>query len=124
MATDVPIVQSMRLLGTTTKNVIFQNALNTISQNLKEGQGISQSFLQYPKLFPPLVQQMIAVGEQAGTMEENLEDLATFFEEELELELNTLTVLIEPLLILVIGGVVGIVAFAVIWPMYSLVNQI
>lgn len=124
MATDVPIVQSMRLLGTTTKNIIFQNALNSIGQNLKEGQGISQSFAGYPKLFPPLVQQMIAVGEQAGTMEENLEDLAGFFEEELELELNTLTVLIEPLLILVIGGAVGVVAFAVIWPMYSLVNQI
>lgn len=124
MATDVPIVQSMRLLGTTTKNIVYQTALNTIAQKLKEGEGISQSFLAYPKLFPPLVQQMIAVGEQAGTMEENLEDLATFFEEELELELNTLTVLIEPLLILVIGGAVGVVAFAVIWPMYSLVNQI
>lgn len=124
MATDVPIVQSMKLLSTTTKNVIFRDALTTISHNLKEGQGISQSFLAYPKLFPPLVQQMIAVGEQAGTMEDNLKDLATFFEEELELELNTITVLIEPLLILVIGGVVGVVAFAVIWPMYSLVNQI
>lgn len=124
MVTDVPIVQSVKLLGTTTKNVMYQDALNTISQQLKEGQGISQSFALYPKLFPPLVQEMITVGEQAGTIEENLDDLSTFYEEELELELNTLTTLIEPLLILVIGGGIGVVAFAVIWPMYSLVNQI
>lgn len=124
MVTDVPIVQSVKLLGTTTKNVYYQEALTSISQKLKEGAGISQSFGEYPKLFPPLVQEMITVGEQAGTIEENLDDLSTFYEEELELELNTLTTLIEPLLILVIGGGIGVVAFAVIWPMYSLVNQI
>lgn len=124
MATDVPIVQSVKLLSSTTRNVVFKEALITISQQLKEGMGIAQSFGHYPKIFPPLVQQMIAVGEQAGTLEENLEDLADFYEEELELELNTLTVLIEPLLILIIGGAIGVVAFAVIWPMYSLVNQI
>lgn len=124
LATDVPIVQSLHLLATTTKNIIYKDALNSISQNLKEGEGIAQAFSAYPQLFPPLVQQMIAVGEQSGTMEENLDDLATFFEEEVELELNTLTVLIEPSLILVIGGAVGVVAFAVIWPMYALVNQI
>lgn len=124
MVTDVPIVQSIKLLGTTTKNIYYQDALNSISQHLKEGQGISQSFGMYAKLFPPLVQEMITVGEQAGTIEENLDDLSTFYEEELELELNTLTTLIEPILILVIGGGIGVVAFAVIWPMYSLVNQI
>lgn len=124
MSTDVPIVQSVFLLATTTKNTEYQDALMNISQKLKEGENIAASFAQYKKLFPPLAIEMLSVGEQSGTLEENLDDLSTFYEEELELELSTITVLIEPILILLIGGAVGVVAFAVIWPMYSLVNQI
>lgn len=80
-------------------------------------------FKQYPKLFPPLIIQMITIGEESGSLDEILEKIASFYEEEIAQTMESLPTIIEPILMILMGLAVGGVAVAIMMPMYTLTQS-
>lgn len=124
LQTDIPIIKTFQITAKVLGNLHYRQALNDMSKKIKEGGKISDVINSYPKLFTPVVAQMVAVGEETGELDNILLELAEFYEEEVDLIMENLPSIIEPLLILVLGLGVGGVAVAIIMPMYSLSSAV
>ena len=124
LKTDIPVIESFKITSTVLGNVYYKNACLDASEKLGKGISINEVLKKYPALFPPLITQMVSVGEKSGTLDELLAELATFYEEEVSDITRNLSSIIEPILIVFLGGVVGLIAFAVISPIYSLSEAI
>jgi type IV pilus assembly protein PilC len=124
LKTDIQIIKSFQITATVVGNMSYQTALLKTADVLKEGVSISQSLQEYPKIFPPLVTQMVSVGEKSGTTDQLLAELAEFYEAEVDEITKSLSSIIEPLIIVFLGLVVGGMAMAVIGPIYSLSEQL
>lgn len=124
LKTDIMIIKSFQITASILGNVYYRDALNEMSNKIKKGGTINEIIANYPKLFPPIVTQMISVGEETGELDFILEELAEFYEGEIDQTMNNLPAIIEPVLILVLGLVVGGMAVAIIMPMYSLTSAI
>lgn len=124
LKTDIPIVQTFQIIAKTMGNVVFRKSLNETAEELKKGSSIAKVLTSYTKLYPPVVSQMISVGEESGTLDTISEEIAKFYEEEVDQVMANLTSILEPILILLLGGGVGGIVVAVILPIYSLTDQI
>jgi len=124
LKTDIMIIKAFEITSNVLGNVHYKKALLDMSQKIKKGKNINIVAAEYPNLFPPLVTQMIAVGEETGEIDSILLELAEFYEDEVNQIMENLPAIIEPLLILTLGLGVGGVAVAVIMPMYSLTDAI
>jgi type IV pilus assembly protein PilC len=122
MKTDIMITEAFRITGNTLGNLHYRHILEEVGEKIKKGGQISETLKRYPKFFPPIVTQMVIVGEQTGEIDNILEELSTFYEEEVNQIMENLPSIIEPLLILLLGIGVGGMALAVIMPMYSLTD--
>lgn len=122
--TDVPVVEALRITASILGNVHYKNALTEAGEELKKGTAIADALKRHPKLFPAMVTHIVAVGEQSGSIDTLLDELATFYEADVEQILGNLTQIIEPLLIVVLGIAVGWMAIAVISPIYKLSESI
>jgi len=120
LKTEIMIVKSFQIVSRVLGNIRYRKAISEMGDKLKKGKNLGDSIKKYPKLFPPVVSQMISVGEETGELDNILSELAEFYENEVDQIMKELPALIEPLLILVLGVGVGGVAAAVIMPMYSL----
>lgn len=120
----IPIIDALSITGEVVTNRLFRDALKETSQKIKTGRSISEVLSEYPQLFPPLVTQMIMAGEKSGTLESLLNELSVYYNEEADQILKNISTIIEPVIILVLGVVVGGLAVAVIMPMYSLSEAI
>lgn len=123
MRTDIPIVQGLTITADIVRNVHYHDACLAMVEAVKKGQAISQVLDASPKLFPPLVVQMTAVGERAGTVDEMLQEIAEFYEKQVDQVMGNLSSVIEPILILLLGGAVGGIALAIVTPIYSLTTK-
>lgn len=124
LKTDIMIIKTFEITANTLGNLHYRQAILEMSQKIKKGGKLSDAINKYPKLFTPVVAQMVAVGEETGELDNILVELAEFYEEEIDLIMNNLPSLIEPLLILLLGLGVGSVAVAIIMPMYSITESI
>lgn len=124
LRTDIPIVKSFQVISRTLGNVLYQEHLLSVTKDLEGGQSIASVLAKRPDLFPPVVTQMVKIGEKSGSLDEVAEELAKFYENDVIRLTGNLATIIEPILIVLLGGAVALVALAVIMPMYSLVNQI
>ncbi|MFA5359406.1 MAG: type II secretion system F family protein [Patescibacteria group bacterium] len=124
LKTDIMIIKSLQITASVLGNVYYRDALNEMSVKIKKGGTINEVISSYEKLFPPIVTQMISVGEETGELDFILEELAEFYEGEVDQTMNNLPAIIEPILILTLGLVVGAMAIAIIMPMYSLTSAI
>ncbi len=124
LKTDIPVVQSFNVTSQVVGNVHYHAALLDAAERVKKGETIARSLGAYPKLFPPLVVQMVLVGERSGTVDELLSDIAAFYEQQVDQILDNLSSVIEPIMILALGGMVGGIALAVITPIYALTQSI
>lgn len=124
LKTDIPIVQSFEITSRILGNVIYRQALIEAKEKIKKGINIKDSLSGYKKLFPPVVLQMIAVGEETGALDSILEESATFYEDDVNQTMTNLPSIIEPVLMIILGIGVGGMAVAVIMPMYSLSESI
>jgi len=120
LKTDIPVIESFKIASTVLGNVYYRRACLNVAEKLAKGVAINSVLNDFPKLFPPLVTQMVSVGEKSGTLDTLLAELAAFYEEEVSDITKNLSSIIEPILIVFLGGVVGLIAFAVISPIYSL----
>jgi len=124
LKTDIMIIKTFQITANILGNLHYRAAILEISEKIKKGGQINEVIKDYPKLFSPIIVQMIAVGEQTGELDNILEELADFYENEVDKTMDNLPSIIEPLLILVLGCVMGAMAVAIIMPMYSLTTAI
>jgi type IV pilus assembly protein PilC len=120
LKSGIPIVQGLEVVSESLDNIFYKELLAQAAEDVRLGKPLAESLNKNQKLFPVLVQQMVAVGEESGSTQEILEQLAIHYEADVDDTLKNLASIIEPLLILVIGGVVGMLALALITPIYSI----
>ncbi len=121
--TDVPIAFAMQITADVLGNSHYQRALLIGKEQIKKGVSLEESLGSFKKLFPPIVTQMIAIGERSGSLDSVLEEMASYYEEEIQQVMTDLPSLLEPFLILILGAGVAGMAMAIIMPMYSLAEQ-
>jgi type IV pilus assembly protein PilC len=119
----VPILQALDNVKETVNNRIIADALDDVKTSVREGESIARPLGKH-KVFPPMVVQMMAVGEETGAVDTMLDKVAQFYNNEVTATVDALTSLIEPLLIAVIGGAVGAAVVALYMPMFSIINLI
>jgi type IV pilus assembly protein PilC len=119
----VPILQSLDIVGQTSGNWVIEQALRRVQESVRSGRSIAEPLALEP-VFPPMVTQMIAVGEDSGSMETMLNKIADFYDDEVQSTTEALTSLIEPLMIGVIGVIIGGMIVALYMPMFTIYNQI
>ncbi len=120
----IPILEALEITADVLSNVHYKNAVREAAKKVKVGQPLAEALEVFPALFPPLATQMIMVGEKSGTTEELLGELSIYYSEEVDQILKNISTIIEPVLIIFLGLVVGGLAVAVIMPMYSLSQSI
>jgi type IV pilus assembly protein PilC len=118
----VPLPDAMAIVAEGTNNVIYEDALLKAREEMLQGDGLSRP-VQRTGLFPSSVTQMVRVGEDTGTLDEQLEAAAGFFDRELDYKIKRLTSLFEPAVIVFMGVVVGFVAIALVSAMYGIFQQ-
>jgi len=118
----VAIVNALEIVAGTLGNIHFKEALINSSEQVQKGKELSQALSSYKNLYPPMVVQMIQVGEQTGSLSDILKNLADFYEEEIDNTTKNLSSIIEPIIMIVIGAAVGFFAVSMIQPMYSMMG--
>lgn len=119
----VPILQAIRIVGETSGNWVIERALVAVAESVRNGESISRPLLEHP-VFPSMVTQMIAVGEDAGSLETMLEKIADFYDDEVQAATEQLTAMIEPLMIAFLGVVIGGMVIALYMPIFQISSLI
>lgn len=120
LKSGVKIVEALNITAATFENEVYRKLIRNSTEEIKKGGELASYLTVHPRFFPLLMSGMVRVGESTGNLEENLEYLADYYNEEIEHRLDTLTSLLEPLLLLFMGGMVGFVAISIILPIYQL----
>ncbi len=123
LKSTIPVVDAVNITADTCSNVQYQMALHEGSETIKRGTPLSEILQKYDTLFPPMVVEMVLVGEQSGDVESLLTELANFYNDEVSKTMKNFTTIIEPVIIITIGIAVAGMAVAVIMPMFSLAQQ-
>jgi len=119
----VPILQALDNVKETVNNRVIADAVDDVKTSVREGESIAKPLGKH-KVFPPMVVQMMAVGEETGAVDTMLDKVAQFYNNEVTAQVDALTSLIEPLLIAFIGGAVGAAVIALYMPMFNVINLI
>ncbi|WP_227396730.1 type II secretion system F family protein [Jeotgalibacillus aurantiacus] len=122
-SSSVPILQAISIVQRVVNNPPMEKVLAEARTNLESGGRLSEPF-EKSWLFPPLVHQMTAIGEKTGSLDFMLENIASFYEAEVDRSVDTLKTLIEPIMIVILAAVVGTIVLAIMIPLFSLYNQI
>ena len=119
----VPILQALEIVGETSGNVVIERAARAVQDSVRRGESLSGPLSQHP-VFPPMVVQMMAVGEDTGALDTMLTKVADFYDAEVESTTEQLTSLIEPIMIVVIGGIIGFIVIGLYMPIFSIFDVI
>jgi type IV pilus assembly protein PilC len=123
MRAGVPILQALEIVKDTVNNQVISSAVEDVKTSVREGESIAKPLGKH-KVFPPMVVQMMAVGEETGAVDTMLDKVSEFYNSEVTATVEALTSLIEPLLIAIIGGAVGAAVVALYMPMFNIINVI
>lgn len=124
LQSGVSLVDSLETLKGVLSNVVYSLSIKEISQKVQKGADLSSALGLYPKLYSPLLIQIIEVGEETGTTTDALDQIAEFYQNEIDETMKNISSIIEPVLMLVIGGLVGFFAISMISPIYSMMQGI
>jgi len=122
LQSGVPLLSAMEIVRNIVNNILIGDAIHQAAKDLEEGKGLSGPLTQ-SGMFPPLVTEMIAVGEQSGTLEKMLNRIATAYENESQSNIMTMTSLLEPVMIMFMGLVVGFIVVSILLPLFEM-NQL
>jgi type IV pilus assembly protein PilC len=123
LSSGVPVLESLEITSDTVGNVVVANGVHAIMEGAKRGEPLTRPLQDHP-VFPPMVTQMMAVGEETGAIDDLLKKVSDFFEQEVQRTVEALTSLIEPLLIVVLGGAVGSMVIALYLPMFDIIKLV
>jgi len=123
ISSGVPILEGLDITAKTSGNAVVERALNKVRKSLEEGKSLTEP-LKESEVFPGMVTQMIAVGEQTGAMDAMLQKIADFYEEEVDAAVKDLLTALEPIMIVFLGTVVGGVVISMYLPLFSLIGKL
>lgn len=123
LRSGVPLMGSLEIVQDTAGNTIIAEAISKVREAVREGEGLTKK-LEETGVFPPMVTQMIAIGEETGAMDDMLSRIADFYDNEVEEAVKALTSLLEPIMMVGIGGMVGSIIIGMYLPMFSIIGAI
>jgi type IV pilus assembly protein PilC len=123
MQSGVPILQSLDIVAETTGNIVLERATRAVQESVRTGESLAKPLLDHP-VFPPMVVQMMAVGEETGALDTMLHKIAEFYDQEVESTTESLTALLEPLMIAFLGAIVGSMIVALYMPIFKIFDLI
>lgn len=123
LSSGIPLLEALQIGEAVMGNQVYGKTLEEVRTNVREGASLAKP-LRDSGVFPPLVTRMIAVGEQTGEMEEMLVKVADIYDQQVDSMVSTLTSLLEPVMIVIIGAIMGFIVFAVLLPIFSLTSTI
>jgi type IV pilus assembly protein PilC len=124
IAAGVPMLEAIDITGKTSGNKVVEKAMDEVRESVKKGGSLTQPMTQVPEAFPVMVTQMIGVGEETGALETMMSKVADFYEEQVEAAVKALTSILEPIMILFVGGIVGFIVIAMYLPMFKVYDSI
>ena len=119
----VPILESLDIVGKTCGNKVIENVINNVKTNVREGESIAVPLVK-SGVFPPMVTRMISIGEKSGQMEKMLLKISEFYDDQVDAAVDGLTSIIEPLIIGILGIVIGFIVIALFLPIISITQLI
>lgn len=123
VSAGVPMLQAIKLTGETAGNIVVEQAMDEVYTSVKRGGSVAGPIEKTP-IFPPMVGHMVAVGEETGQLEHMLSKIADFYEAEVDAKVKALTALIEPVMIVFVGGMVGFIVISMYLPLFSIYEKI
>jgi type IV pilus assembly protein PilC len=122
-SSGVPILQAIDITGKTSGNTVIEEALVGVRESVRAGETIAKPLARVP-VFPAMVTHMISIGEETGALDAMLNKIADFYEDEVDTSIKSLTSIIEPIMMLLVGGLVGLVVISMYLPMFSMMNLV
>ncbi|MBN9216189.1 MAG: hypothetical protein ABS62_05015 [Microbacterium sp. SCN 70-200] len=123
LASGVPILQALSIVGATSDNHVISSSLRKVQDGVREGRPIGESLAQ-AEIFPDMLVQMVGIGEESGSIDQMLEKTADFYDDEVETMSSQLTAMLEPLMIVFMGGLLGFMIVALYMPMFMIFQEI
>ncbi len=119
----IPIIEAVKITASVQTNLIYRESLIKVAENLKTGTTLSQNLAPFHNIFPPMVTEMVMVGEESGKMNDMLKELSEYYANEVDSTMKNFSTIIEPVIIIIMGLMVAAIAVSVIMPMYSLAQN-
>jgi type IV pilus assembly protein PilC len=123
VAAGVDIIKSLEITGQTAGNWVIENALSDVRAKVHQGVPIAQPLIEN-EIFPPMVSQMVKIGEETGELEKMLSKIADFYEDEVDAAIQTLTSIIEPVMMILVGMMVGVIVISMYLPMFKMLSLV
>ena len=123
VSAGVPMLQAIKLTGETAGNVVIEGAMDDVYASVKKGGSLAAP-IEGNAIFPPMIGHMVAVGEETGQLETMMDKIADFYEAEVDAKVKALTSLLEPVMIVFVGGIVGFIVISMYLPMFSIYEKI
>ncbi len=124
IAAGVPMLEAIDITGKTSGNKVIEKAMNEVRESVKKGGSLTAPMMDVPEAFPIMVTQMIGVGEETGALETMMTKVADFYEEQVAAAVKALTSILEPIMIVIVGGIVGFIVIAMYLPMFKVYDSI
>ncbi len=124
LSSGVNIVEAVEITKGTAGNAVIEEILDETRENIEVGESIHSTLARYPKVFPPMVASMVAIGEETGALDAMLEKVADFYEREVDETVSSLTALIEPVIIIFLGLIVGTIVAGMFLPLFQIINTL
>jgi type IV pilus assembly protein PilC len=123
VGSGVPILQAIEITGKTSGNTVIEDAMVDVKESVRSGEPIAKPLMRV-KAFPPMVTHMISIGEETGALDSMLNKIADFYEDEVDATVKSLTSIIEPIMMLFVGGLVGVIVISMYLPMFNMMNLV
>jgi len=123
VSAGVDIIQALEITGQTAGNWVIEEALGDVRAKVSAGVPIAQPLVDNP-IFPPMVSQMVKIGEETGELEKMLGKIADFYEDEVDAAIQSLTSIVEPLMMILVGMMVGVIVIAMYLPMFKMLSLV
>jgi type IV pilus assembly protein PilC len=124
IAAGVPMLEAIDITGKTSGNKVIEHAMDDVRESVKKGGSLTQPMTKVPEAFPVMVTQMIGVGEETGALETMMTKVADFYEEQVDAAVKALTSILEPVMIVMVGAIVGFIVISMYLPMFKVYDQI
>ncbi len=124
VSSGVNVIEAMDITRGTAGNAIVEDILSETKESIQVGEPIHSTLLRYPQVFPPMVSSMIAIGEETGALDTMLQKVADFYEREVDEAVTSLTAAIEPVMIIVLGGIVGAIVAGMFLPLFQIIGTL
>jgi type IV pilus assembly protein PilC len=123
VGSGVPILQAIEITGKTSGNTVIEEAMGDVKESVRSGESIARPLARAP-VFPPMVTHMISIGEETGALDSMLNKIADFYEDEVDAAVKSLTSIIEPIMMMFVGGLVGLIVISMYLPMFNMMNLV